>query len=136
MNASQISVFLENRPGRLAHLLQVLAGAGVNMRALSVADSSDFGIVRLIVDDVDAAMEAIRGADMTARTIQVLRVEVSDEPGALERTVVEPLAEAGVNIEYMYAYGGRLSETAVVVLKVDNQEKAERTLGRAADRSS
>ncbi len=128
MNAPQISVFLENRPGRLAHLLQVLAAAEVNMRALSVADSADFGIVRLIVDDPDAAMKAIHAGDMTARITQVLRVEVPDEPGALERAVVEPLAEAGVNIEYMYAYGGRLSETAIVVLKVDDLEKAKQTL--------
>jgi len=128
MNAPQISVFLENRPGRLAHLLQVLAAAEVNMRALSVADSADFGIVRLIVDDADAAAKAIRAEGMTARITQVLRVEVPDEPGALERTVVEPLAEAGVNIEYMYAYGGRLSETAVVVMKVDNLEKAQQAL--------
>ena len=128
MNAPQISVFLENRPGRLAHLLQVLAAAEVNMRALSVADSADFGIVRLIVDDPDAAMAAIHAGGMTARTTQVLRVEVPDEPGALERAVVEPLAEAGVNIEYMYAYGGRLSETAVVVMKVDDLEKAQHAL--------
>ena len=128
MNVPQISVFLENRPGRLAFLLQTLADAGVNMRALSVADSADFGIVRLIVDDAEGAMEAIHARDMTARVTPVLRAEVPDEPGALERAVVEPLAKAGVNIEYMYAYGGRLSETAVVVLKVDDLGRAEETL--------
>lgn len=131
MNIPQISIFLENRPGRLAYVLQTLADAGVNMRALSVADSSDFGIVRLIVDDTDKAMAAIHAAGMAARVTPVLRAEIPDKPGALERVVVEPLAEAGINIEYMYAYGGRLSETAVVVLKVDNLEKATQTLQAA-----
>lgn len=128
MNVPQISVFVENRPGRLAYLLKTLADAEVNIRALSVADSADFGIVRLIVDDPKAANDAIHAAGMTGRITSVLRVEVPDMPGALERDVVEALAEAGVNIEYMYAYGGRLSETAVIILKVDDIEKAERVL--------
>lgn len=128
MNVPQISVFVENRPGRLAYLLQILAEAEVNIRALSVADSADFGIVRLIVDDPKGAIDAIHAAGMTGRITSVLRVEVPDVPGALERDVVEALAEAGVNIEYMYAYGGRLSETAIIILKVDNLEKAEQAL--------
>ena len=128
MRVTQISVFLENRPGRLAHLLQVLSEAEVNLRALSVADTSDFGIVRLIVDDVDSALQAVRQADLTAATTPVLRAEIPDAPGALQQNVVDPLAEAGVNIEYMYAYGGRISKTAVVILKVDNLEKAIQTL--------
>lgn len=131
MNVPQISVFVENRPGRLAHLLQILAEAKINIRALSVADSADFGIVRLIVDDPEGAIDAIHAAGMTGRITSVLRVEVPDEPGALERDVVESLAQAGVNIEYMYAYGGRLSGTAVIILKVDNLEKAEQALRKS-----
>ncbi|HMQ54484.1 MAG TPA: ACT domain-containing protein [Anaerolineae bacterium] len=131
MNVPQISVFVENRPGRLAHLLQILAEAKINIRALSVADSADFGIVRLIVDDPKEAIDAIHAAGMTGRITSVLRVEVPDEPGALERDVVESLAQAGVNIEYMYAYGGRLSGTAVIILKVDNLEKAEQALRKS-----
>ncbi|MBM4458087.1 MAG: ACT domain-containing protein [Chloroflexi bacterium] len=128
MRVTQISVFLENRPGRLANLLQVLAQAKVNLRALSLADTADFGIARIIVADTAAAMEAIRRAGLTAATTEVLRVEVPDVPGGLENTIVVPLAEAGVNIEYLYAHSGRPSERAEVVLKVDRLEKAEQVL--------
>jgi hypothetical protein len=128
MNITQISVFLENRPGRLAYLLNVLFDAQVNLRALSVADSADFGIARIIVDDVDKAMAAIRDADMTAATTEVLRVEIPDIPGGLVKAVIEPLAEAGVNIEYSYAFSERSMEKAVVVLKVDNVQAANAVL--------
>ena len=128
MQVTQISVFLENQPGRLADLLDVLSDAQVNLQALSVADSADFGIVRLIVSDPDAVLLAIRNADMTAATTQVLRVEIPDVPGGLSRTVVAPLARAGVNIEYVYAYSELRLERAVVVLKVDDLERAEEAL--------
>ena len=129
MQVTQISVFLENQPGRLAHLLNVLSDAQVNLQALSVADSADFGIVRLIVADPDAAKATIHGAGLTAATTEVLRVEIPDVPGGLVRSVVEPLAQAGVNIEYTYAYSERALDKAVVVLKVDDLEKAEEVLG-------
>ena len=128
MRVTQISVFLENRPGRLAHLLQVLAEAKVNLRALSLADTADFGIARIIVTDTPAAMAAIRHAGLTAATTEVLRVEVPDEPGALENTIVVPLAQAGVNIEYLYAHSERPLDKAEVVMKVDKLEKAEQVL--------
>jgi hypothetical protein len=128
MRVTQISVFLENRPGRLAHLLQVLAEGKVNLRALSLADTADFGIARIIVTDSGAAMTAIRDAGLTAATTEVLRVEVPDEPGALENTIVVPLAQAGVNIEYLYAHSERPSDKAEVVLKVDKLDKAEQVL--------
>jgi hypothetical protein len=129
MKATQISVFLENRPGRLSHLLQVLSDAQVNLQALSVADTADFGIVRMIVSDTEAALRAIQQAGLTAATTQVLQMEIPDVPGGLARTVIDPLARAGVNIEYIYAYSERPLERAIVVLKVDDLEKAERALG-------
>ena len=128
MKATQISVFLENRPGRLLQLLQVFARANVNLQALSVADTADFGIVRVMVDDVPAAVQAIQQAGLTAATTEVLRVEVPDEPGGLAKAVIEPLAEAGVNVEYVYAYSERAGDKAVVVLKVDDLNKAEEAL--------
>ena len=128
MNVTQISVFMENRPGRLAYLLQVFTDAQVNLRALSVADSADFGIARVIVDDVDSAMQAIQAAGMTAVTTEVLRAEIPDVPGGLAKAVIEPLAEAGVNIEYFYAFSESPSAKAVVVLKVDDLEKAKQVL--------
>ena len=124
MKATQISVFLENRPGRLLHLLRVLAGANVNLQALSVADTADFGIARIIVPDTEAAVRAIRAAGLTAATTEVLRAEISDTSGGLAEAVVDPLASAGVNIEYVYAYGERPAGKAVVVLKVDDLERA------------
>lgn len=128
MKVTQISVFVENRPGRLMHLLQVLSDAQINLRALSVADTADFGIARVIVSDTEAALQAIKGAGLTARTTEVLQVEIPDIPGGLARTVIAPLAQAGVNIEYTYAYSERPSEKAVVVLKVDDLERAEQAL--------
>lgn len=128
MNITQISVFLENRPGRLAYLLHVLSEAGVNLRALAVADTADFGIARIIVDDVEKAMDAIHEADMTAATTKVLRVEIPDIPGGLAKTVIDPLAEAGVNIEYSYAFSETTETNAIVVLKVDDLQKANAAL--------
>jgi hypothetical protein len=129
MNITHVSVFLENRPGRLAHLLQVLSDAQVNLRALSVADAADFGIVRVIVDDSDAAIRAFHAAGMTTATTQVLRVEIPDVPGGLAKAVIEPLAAAGVNIQYIYAFSEQPLQKAVVVLKVDDLEKAKMVLG-------
>jgi hypothetical protein len=129
MKATQISVFLENRPGRLRKLLQVLASAEVNLRGLSVADTADFGIARLIVADVQPAVEAIRSAGLTVSTSQVLRVEVPDVPGALAYSVIGPLADAGINVQYLYSFNQRPADKAIVVLKVDDVEKALQVLG-------
>ena len=129
MKVTQISVFLENRPGRLRKLLQVLASAEVNLRGLSVADTADFGIARLIVADVQPAVEAIRAAGLTVSTSQVLRVEVPDVPGALAYSVIGPLADAGINVQYLYSFNQRPADKAIVVLKVDDVEKALQVLG-------
>ena len=128
MRITQISVFLENRPGRLAHLLQVLADAQVNLRALSLADTADFGIARLIASDPAAAVRAISQAGLTTATNQVLCVEIPDTPGALAHMLVDPLSLANVNIEYAYAYAGAAEQRATVVMKVDNLDAAERVL--------
>jgi hypothetical protein len=129
MKETQISVFLENRPGRLLHLLEAFADTKVNLRALSVADTADFGIARVIVDDVEAAVQAIRQAGLTAATTEVLRAEIPNAPGGLAEAVIRPLARAGVNVEYTYAYNKGGSENAVAVLKVDDMEKAQQVLG-------
>ncbi len=128
MKIHQISVFLENRPGRLLHLLQALTAAKVNLRALSVADTADFGIARLVVSDTEAALKAIRQAGLTAATTEVLHVQVPDTPGGLAQAVVAPLAQAGINVEYVYAFSERPAEQAVVVLKVDDPDRAEQVL--------
>lgn len=124
MKATQISVFLENRPGRLLQLLRVFGDAGVNLQALSVADTTDFGIARLIVDDVEQATAAINSAGLTTATTDVLRVELADEPGSLANNVISPLSDAGINISYVYAYSARVGDRAVVVLKTDDIDRS------------
>ncbi|HEX9014572.1 MAG TPA: ACT domain-containing protein [Chloroflexota bacterium] len=128
MRMKQVSVFAENRPGRLKTLLEVLSRAEVNIRALSIADTADFGIVRMILSDTDRGLDAIRAAGFAASTNDVLRVEIPDQPGGLLKTVAEPLAAAGVNVEYVYAFADRPEEHAMVVLKVGDIDAAERLL--------
>lgn len=130
MRVTQISVFMENRPGRLLRVLQVLASAKVNLQALSVADTSDFGVVRVIVDDPDAGVAALRADGLTTSRTEVLCAEIPDEPGGLARAIVGPLAEAGVNVEYVYAYSQWQAGRAVVVMKVNDIEKAEAALAK------
>ena len=130
MKVTQISVFLENRPGRLLSLLQVFAAAGVNLQrcpwrtrptSASCASSWTTGPAPCVPCRPPASPRA---------TTEVLRVEIPDEPGGLAERVVAPLAEAGVNVEYVYAYSERRRDSAVVVLKVDDLDKAERALGQ------
>ena len=124
----QVSVFVENRPGRLRTMLQALYDAQINIRALSIADTSDFGIVRMILSDTDLGLRALREAGLTASTTDVLRVELPDTPGGLLKTAIEPLAEAGLNVEYVYAFVDRPLENAAAVVKVDDAERARRVL--------
>lgn len=130
MRMKQVSVFVENRPGRLKVVLEALARADINIRALSIADTADFGIVRMILSDTEKGLEAIRAAGFAASTNDVLRVEIPDVPGGLLRTVAEPLAAAGINLEYVYAFADRPLEHAVVVLKVGDIDAAEKLIGR------
>lgn len=129
MRVTQVSAFLENRPGRLLYLLNVLANGGVNLIAHNIVDASDFGIVHMLVDKPRHALEIMRDAGITCSTTEVLEVTVPDEPGAFVRNVLQPLAEAGVNIEYSYAYSAAGSGQARSVLKVDDLDKAEKALG-------
>ena len=124
----QVSVFMENRPGRLRTMLQALYDAQVNIRALSIADTSDFGIVRMILSDTELGLRALHEAGLTASTSDVLRVELPDSPGGLLKVAVEPLAEAGLNVEYVYAFVDRPLKNAAAVVKVDDTECARRVL--------
>ncbi len=126
MKITQVSAFLENRPGRLLYLLNVLGEAKVNLVAHNIVDASDFGIIHLIVDDPQQAVKAIREAGMTCSTTTVIETTVPDEPGAFVARVLKPLAQAQVNIEYSYAYS--CSGTARIVLKVDDVDRAEGVL--------
>ncbi|HHX65982.1 MAG TPA: amino acid-binding protein [Chloroflexi bacterium] len=128
IKTTQVTAFLENRPGRLLYLLNVLADARINLIAHNIVDASDFGIVHLLVDDPQRALEVMRDARMTCSSTTVLQVLVPDEPGAFVERVLKPLAAAGINIEYSYAYSGTCSGEARIILKVDDVERGQEVL--------
>ncbi len=123
MNITQVSVFLENRKGRLAEVSDVLGRAGINIRALSLADTADFGVLRIIVDDPDACKKALKEHGFVVQETDVIGIEVNDKPGGLH-TVLSTLEGQGINVEYMYATVEKNGDSAVVIFKVDAQQKA------------
>ena len=125
---NQISVFVENRPGALRSMTAVLAENGIDMRAFSLAETSDFGIARIIVDDVYKTTTALRDAGFVHSVTQVLGVALSDAPGGLD-AVLRTLAEADVNVEYMYAFlGGKKGKEAYMIFRVADNTKASAAL--------
>ena len=116
MKVEQISVFLENRAGRLAEVTRTLAENNVNIRALSLADTSDFGILRLIVTDNEKAKEALKAKGFTVGRTNVVAAEVGDNPGGLHN-ILEMLAVGNVNVEYMYAFVTQSGHNAVLVFR-------------------
>jgi len=128
MSLNQISVFLENKPGRLQALTDILAKKDINMRALSLAEASDFGIVRIIADDLDAAAAVLRDEGYIYTITQVVGVEIPDEPGGLNN-ILRILSESGLNVEYMYAFLGRKSaDHAYMIFHVQDGQKAAAAL--------
>nr|WP_026259827.1 ACT domain-containing protein [Desulfobacter curvatus] len=124
MMAEQISIFIENKEGRLAEVTAILRDAGVNIRALSLADTTDFGVLRLIVNDNEKATTALRNQGFTVGKTRVLAVEVNDEPGGLNQ-VLDPLSEQDVNVEYMYAFANPQCKNAIMIFRFDDLEKAK-----------
>ncbi len=123
MRVEQIAVFLENKSGRLAEITRVLAESDINIRALSVADTADFGILRLIVDKVDEAKRVLKTGGFTVGKTNVIAVEVPDKVGGLAG-VLRTAEEAGLNVEYMYAFVNRSGENAVLIFRFDDMDKA------------
>jgi len=119
----QISVFLENTSGRLAELSDLLAREGINLRAISLADTADFGILRLITDQVDRTLELFLAKGFSAKETRVLAVEVEDKPGGLSR-LMQIFRDGKINIEYLYASLMRQSDGAIMVFKVNQVEAA------------
>lgn len=122
MKIQQISIFLENAAGRLAEVTRVLRDGGVNLRAIMIADTADFGILRVIVDDPAKAIKILGEAQFTTKTTDVLSVTISDKVGSLA-DVLALFQKNGINIEYLYAALDKVGETAVVIFKVENIEK-------------
>ncbi|MBU8910835.1 MAG: ACT domain-containing protein [Desulfobacterales bacterium] len=127
MFAEQISIFVENKEGRLAEVTAILRDANVNIRALSLADTTDFGVFRLIVNDNEAAEKALKKEGFTVGRAQVLAVEVEDAPGGLNK-ILDPLSENEVNVEYMYALANPKSKNAVMIFRFNDHDKALKIL--------
>ncbi|MBN1460827.1 MAG: ACT domain-containing protein [Armatimonadetes bacterium] len=133
MTATQISVFLENKSGRLAEVTQSLAEAGVNIRALSLAETIDYGVLRLIVDKPHEAKQVLSGAGFTVSETEVIAVEMPDRPGGLA-AIVDVVTASGLNIEYLYAFVGQRGENAVVIFRIDEVEAALEALRKGGAR--
>jgi len=123
MRVEQIAVFLENKSGRLAEITSVLAGNNINIRALSVADTADFGILRLIVDKVDEAKQVLKENGFTVGKTNVIAVEVPDRAGGLAG-VLKTISAARLNVEYMYAFVNKSGENAVLIFRFDDMDGA------------
>lgn len=127
MDVKQITIFLENKPGRLTDALRALAEHDVNIRALSLAETTSFGVLRLIVNDPAKAVEVLKAAEFAVSETEVLAVGVTDEPGGLV-SILDMLAAQEINIEYTYAFVEKCRNEAVVVLRVAQLAAARKIL--------
>ncbi len=130
MKVKQISVFLENKSGRLVEVSRILGESDVNIRALSIAETADYGVLRLIANDPDLASRILKDAGFTVSETDVIAVEIPDEPGGLGKAF-GPLQDAGINVEYLYSFVEKSGESAIVVFRVENLEGGIRALEKA-----
>ncbi|HOK40101.1 MAG TPA: ACT domain-containing protein [bacterium] len=131
MKIKQISIFLENKPGRIAEITKILKEAKINIRALSVADTSEFGILRIIVDNYEKAIAALKKNNYSASITDVIAVELDDRPGGLHDALVA-LDKENLNVEYMYAFvSWEKKDKALIIFRIENIEKAISVLLKA-----
>jgi len=123
MKITQISVFLENRKGRLHEVAALLGKSGINIRALNIAETDDFGVLRLVVDNAAEALKVLKSGGFVASTTDIVAVEVGDRPGGLA-DVLRILSVSGINIEYMYGFFEKKSDKAVLVFRFDDPDAA------------
>lgn len=123
----QISIFVENKYGRLSEIISAIGNNGIDISALSIADTTDFGILRMIVNDPEKACEVLKEAGVAVKMTDVIALAIEDVPGGLAREL-EKLKEAEINIEYMYAFIGKSADGAMVIIRVDNPEHAMEVL--------
>jgi len=123
MKIRQISVFLENKVGRVGEITRILGKNNINIRALSLADTSDFGILRMIVDDIEKALKTLRGKGIIVKETAVVVVEVPDKPGGLA-AVLEILAKDSINVEYMYAFFEQPEDKALLIFRFEDPDRA------------
>ena len=127
MKITQISVFLENRKGRLYEVCSLLGEKGINILALTIAETEDFGVLRIIVDKPDAALEELKKGNFVANSTDVVIVEIEHKPGSLAN-ILKALSDSDINIEYMHAFAGRQSSGYLMVMRFDNPEEAIKVL--------
>ncbi len=131
MSIRQVSIFIENQPGKLAEVTAFIAQQKINMRALSIADSQDFGIVRIICEDPDGAAAALKAADYVNTITEVFAVELADEAGSLAK-VLEVMAAHGIQVEYTYAFLSTKKEgSAYMIFRVDRNAEAIEALNKS-----
>ncbi|MBR1592697.1 MAG: amino acid-binding protein [Ruminococcus sp.] len=126
-NVRQISVFLDNKPSQLTGVMKVLKDAGINIRALSLADTKDFGILRIIVNDTDKALEKLKEASYASTSTEIIAITIPDTPGQLSR-VLDILGGENVNVEYLYAFIGKSDKAVSFVIRVDDNANASAAL--------
>ena len=127
MLVKQISVFLENKEGRVAQVTQILSDANINIRALSIADTTEFGILRLIVNKPEEAEKALKNEGLTVSITEVIAISIEDEPGGLAKAL-EILHNDRISVEYIYAFISKTSHRANVILRVESCERAIESL--------
>jgi hypothetical protein len=127
MNIVQLSVFLENKPGRLQQILKVLADNTINIQTITIAELSDFGILRMIVNKPDKAVTALKGEHITCTKTDVLAVAIDDKPGALYK-LIDTFSTRSINIEYMYAFTDRHEKRPIMILRFEDIELAKKAL--------
>jgi hypothetical protein len=123
MKVEQISIFLENKPGALESVMRLLKDADINIRSLSLADTADFGILRLIVNDTNKALRVLNDNGLRVSRTSVVAVEVPDRPGGLH-SILAVLAQQGINVEYLYAFIEKSGENAVIIFRFDSLDDA------------
>ncbi len=123
MQVKQISVFVENKQGRMAHITNILGENHIDIRAISVADTTEFGILRLIVSDPQKACDALKAAGCTVSITNVLAVQIDDQPGGLAK-IMTALSDGSINVEYIYAFITQIKQHACVILKTSDPERA------------
>lgn len=123
MFIKQLSIFVENKPGRLCAITNLLKENQIDIRALSIADTRDFGILRIIVNDPDKALKALKNADYSVTLTNVIAIGIEDTPGGLAKAM-EVLYNNNISVEYMYAFLSKSENTAYVIIRVENNEKA------------
>ena len=129
----QISIFAENKPGRMAGVAKALGDAGVNIRALTIAEAGDFGVIRMVVDDTERGYTALREKGFMVSETDVLAVEIKDVPGGLHE-IVNSLGMNNINVEYAYAFVTAKAERAMLILRVDDVKRATEVLSEAGVR--